>query len=290
MKFYDSSRLFDRIKDADAERQTLELLTRLYEQRRSRHYGMRSRPREVFAADVDWFRRQVPAPASVLECGAGTGVFASMLAERGYRVTAADCYGRDDLDTLRHRYRDQPALELVHVDDVLASDQRFDAVISVSVLEHVVRPDEALLAWRDHLEPGGILSIVCPNYSGVLSPLRIAFGGLTGGSLWRYRSVVAALRHAAENFALEVSLRRSGRPCFVRCTPEKCSDEILMTDSDIDTVHLPSARGLRNFLEAHGFHVLNWGAGTGRSPVARMIDRFAPGWSPTVRIHATRTD
>jgi 2-polyprenyl-3-methyl-5-hydroxy-6-metoxy-1,4-benzoquinol methylase len=282
---YRSSRLFAPIRNAEAEARAARLLDRLYVSNRC-HYGLQPRCRRVFRADLAWFCRHVKPPARVLECGAGTGTFAAMLAERGFDVTAADRYGEADLARLQRHYAGRPNLRLRRIERVLASGQRFDAVVSVSVLEHLLRPDRALRRWSRLLTDGGVLAVVCPNYAGLLTPLRIAARGVVGRSTWRYASPAAALGHAAENLLLDLHLWATGRPCFVRCMPMAPDGQIRMTDSDVDAVHLPSARGIRNYLLRNGLRVLSWRAGPGGRPLGDLLGRLLPAWAPTVRIVA----
>lgn len=283
---YRSSRFFPAIAGATDEEKVASLLANLYQERRD-EYGLDARPEKVFLDDVEWFSRLRPPPAAVLECGAGTGTFAAMLARRGYTVTAADIYSEADWARLQESYSGEARLRFARLEEITGADERFDAVVSISVLEHLQRPDETLLAWRDLIKPGGTLTIVCPNYSGLWGPLRLAGRALLGRKAWRYASGWAALGHALENLCLNARLLATGESCFVRCWPVVADGVVHMSDADMDAVHLPSARGLANFLRRNCFELVSWRGG-GRTLLLKLINTFFPGLAPTVRIHARR--
>lgn len=108
--------------------------------------------------------RHVPRGAAVLDYGAGDCAVAGPLSQLGYRVTAVDPYqGNDGGPTGFERY--QAAFPNVQfVPDVLSRSTRlpetqYDAILSVSVVEHVPLAAQADLAdaiahW---LKPGGLL-------------------------------------------------------------------------------------------------------------------------------------
>lgn len=286
---YLSSRCFPPVRAAEEEAACEALLQRLYVQDRheSYHHAMTPRPEAVFAADVAWFRAACPTGATVLEAGSGTGTCAALLAAAGYRVTGTDLYSPEDLAAVRANFADRENLRFLPLAEAAA--ERFDAVLSICVLEHILRPDEVLRQWGEQLNPGGLLALVCPNYSGLLFPLRLAVNRLRGRSAWRYRSVGHALRHGWENLWLSAWLWWTGRPGFVRCMPQAEDERITMTDADMDTVHLPSAWWIRNFLEREGFTILSWRRG-GRGRAARWAQRLFPGQTPNVRILARRAN
>jgi SAM-dependent methyltransferase len=87
-----------------------------------------------------------PAPARVLEIGAGDGSLAASLAARAYEVTAID-----------------PSSEVPDVAPVplmdFASDEQFDAAVAVVSLHHVEPLDESLAHLAELLRPGARLLV-----------------------------------------------------------------------------------------------------------------------------------
>lgn len=321
-RHYYASKWFPAIRDETDEAVAQTALDRLYGQDRKKNYhiALAPRDRKLYERHLEWFRARVSPGSRVLEAGAGTGTFAAMLTEAGYRVTAADLYLPEDLQYLQRHYSDpgrvaghppgienpparatRPApgmpsakttssgLTFSTIRAVENSSQKYDAVISLDVMEHLLYPDRVISGWRDRLAPEGDLFIVCPNYSGPLAALRLAINFFSGRPTWRYQSLRYGLRHCVENFLFNLYLIFTGRPAFVRCMPSIADGRVEMTDSDMDTVHLPSARGLRNYLSKNGFRIISWRHGN-TGPAARIAGLLAPGLAPTVRIHARKDD
>ncbi|MDQ6809210.1 MAG: class I SAM-dependent methyltransferase [Verrucomicrobiota bacterium] len=108
--------------------------------------------------------RCVPPPARILEVGGGEPIVSSLLAELGYDVTLVDPYngllghGPTDYEEYCAAF---PNVRIVR--DYFRSGtpaiagEQFDAIFSVSVLEHVM-PHLGAICFegiRDHLSPGG---------------------------------------------------------------------------------------------------------------------------------------
>lgn len=102
----------------------------------------------------------LPAPARILDIGAGGGEFAYLLTKAGYSVTgvepnvgyanfARESYGLDILGTI---------LELANFEP-----GSFDAITLHHVFEHVADPYQALLRFTGWLRPQGLLIIEVPN-------------------------------------------------------------------------------------------------------------------------------
>ena len=109
----------------------------------------------------EWIlRARPPAPAdTLLDCGAGTGLFAQEM-EAHCRVFALDDHA-EALRILRTRFRPEQILSLAG-DRVPLPDASLDYVTALDVLEHT--PDDAAVARGFHrlLKPGGVAAVTVP--------------------------------------------------------------------------------------------------------------------------------
>lgn len=261
----------------------LHALEKLYKDERS-GYGLEERPVSVFVKDLQWVKKFLAEGKSIVDAGSGTCSFSIMLAREGYLVTAMDNYSSDDLSLFRDRC-ENTGIEVKQLAEVLRSENKYDAVISICSLEHIAFPDQAILSWKRLLRQNGQLLIMCPNYSGMATPLRIALRGIKNRNFWLYRSFFNALFHSMENVLLNTYLTITGQPCFIRCMPYISNGKIQMKDADFDTVHLPSSRGIRNFLIKNGFTILSWRS-TLTGGVGGIFNYAFPGLASSVRIVA----
>ena len=137
------------------------------------HYGPHGDMVARIARFTDALENLVPARASILDYGCGTGDIAAALAARGYRVEA-----RDTSPTMIEEARRIHTGAGVHFADiepagaqadVRISDQAFDAVVCSSVLEYLHDLPESLRLLCGALKPGGCLLATVPNID---HPLR----------------------------------------------------------------------------------------------------------------------
>lgn len=115
-----------------------------------------------YAYDIERLVRysgKPPAEVSVLDFGAGTGLWLDMAAALGCRTTAAElsASAARDLASIGHRVTTLEQLGEASVDYVEAEQ----------VFEHLVDPREVITALAGALRPGGILRISVPNGTGI---------------------------------------------------------------------------------------------------------------------------
>jgi SAM-dependent methyltransferase len=101
-----------------------------------------------------------PAPARVLDCGAGTGFLSLLAARLGHRVTALDL-SAGMLERLRARAETfQLDIETVNGPATQPPAGGYDAVMERHLLWTLPDPSAALKAWRAAVPPGGRLVLV----------------------------------------------------------------------------------------------------------------------------------
>lgn len=106
----------------------------------------------------DLIARLVPRGDTVIDFGAGTGGTARALAERGYRVLAADL-SETALEACRMR-----GLHTLDLKTGRLRDKSANCVLAGDVLEHVSDDLALLIALRRSLRPGGVLVATVPAY------------------------------------------------------------------------------------------------------------------------------
>jgi SAM-dependent methyltransferase len=136
-------------------------------------------PRNRFEACVRTFPRLF-AGSDVLELGAGSGnvalsLLAAGLACRSYTVSETS---EPRLEGLRRR-QDDPRLRVARIDAEQVPEElfgRFDAVIMVALVEHLVDPLGSLQRIRRLLRPGGFVYLDTPNVAKWTRRLKLLAG------------------------------------------------------------------------------------------------------------------
>jgi 2-polyprenyl-3-methyl-5-hydroxy-6-metoxy-1,4-benzoquinol methylase len=101
----------------------------------------------------------------VLDYGCGVGYLVPHLAALGIEVTATDHSAAAVDATNARNAAVQGFIGAVPVAELAASDRRFDAIVSIEVIEHLTDPQlaEFLATLRHLLAPDGIAIITTPN-------------------------------------------------------------------------------------------------------------------------------
>lgn len=126
------------------------LVNRLY-------YHMRSAmlPRKARIVERQAYRNS----GTLLNYGAKTGFFSSVMEKRGWNVTSVEKYHEErvfSLEMFHHRMIDLHEMSLLH-------EQSFDVITLWHVFEHNGQPGQLLDRFYSLLRPNGILIMACPN-------------------------------------------------------------------------------------------------------------------------------
>jgi len=104
----------------------------------------------------------------VLDAGSGRGWFSLWAARQGAEVTALDL-SEENLSKIKAM---NESIHTIYADacDIHASADKYDWIVALEVLEHMVDPKSAIVNWLQHLKPAGKLLITVPyreiiNYS-----------------------------------------------------------------------------------------------------------------------------
>jgi SAM-dependent methyltransferase len=124
----------------------------------------------------------------VLEVGAGIGAITARY-EHGRDVVANDVSARC-VTALRERFADRPNVRVEDRDlRSLELGERFDSVLMVNVLEHIIDDVEALKGLSRLLAPGGKIVVYVPALNGLYGPWDETIGHYRRYSIWRLREV-----------------------------------------------------------------------------------------------------
>ncbi len=113
-------------------------------------------------------RRHLPAPARVVDLGAGSGAWAARLVSQGYTLTAVE------RDAHSYRFPDAPLIVADLNEPFSASLQGpFEGLTAIEVIEHLENPRAFLRECHKLLVPRGVMVLTTPNIENV--PARLQF-------------------------------------------------------------------------------------------------------------------
>jgi SAM-dependent methyltransferase len=116
----------------------------------------------------------------VLETGSGIGTLSRLIRDDAARLLLTEVEPAY-LDALAERYRGDPAVEVMPWDlteppPAALLGRRFDAVVSVNVIEHLPDDRAAVQALVELLKPGGTLFVYVPGCPFAFGSLDLALG------------------------------------------------------------------------------------------------------------------
>jgi SAM-dependent methyltransferase len=189
-----------------------------------------------------WLRERLPARGTVLEVGCGEGINLEVLARPGLRFVGCDVARLPLRLALERAPSDRSRVFLQADAERLPFRPRsFDAVLAISVLEHLVEPERALGSMIEALRPGGSLLLVSPQYGG---PLGASPGRRGGGPLRFASRMLRTLPRARPRRLLG----------WERVYPPVLDGASF--EGDLDALVEPDLRSLRGFLVGRGLEIV----------------------------------
>jgi SAM-dependent methyltransferase len=188
--------------------------------------------------EYGWLHENLRGAVRVLEVGCGEGTNMEVLADDGIEWWGCDLSALAVRRAAEKRPSGRvPFLAVADAERLPFRSGSFDAVLAVSVVEHLPHPESVLEESVRLLKPGGRLLIVSPQYGGPLGASPCRRGGGAGRFLRRF-------------IGAHVPSRASGALGWERVRPSVL--EGVTYDGDMDTVVEPELRSLEGFLEHCG--------------------------------------
>lgn len=120
-----------------------------------------------------WVKRRLPRTRNgelLLDAGCGNGIFTIGAAKRGYRSTGLS-WDEENRRTAEFRAKlvgvattDFPIQDLRNLDDRTELREKFDMVLSLENIEHIINDEKLVVDLAACLKPGGWLLLTTPNY------------------------------------------------------------------------------------------------------------------------------
>jgi SAM-dependent methyltransferase len=181
---------------------------------------------------------RLPPSGRVLEVGCGEGSNLVALSRTGRTMFGCDLSA---LAAGLARGRAGAGIAVAEAERLPYADGSFDAVVAISVLEHLPEPERGLAEMVRVLAPGGVLGVVSPQYGG---PLGASPNRRGGGATRFFRRWLRSHRPLAP----AASLR------WERVRPRVLDEGTY--EGDLDAVCEPELRSLRAFLAGCGLDVV----------------------------------
>lgn len=122
-------------------------------------YFDENRKREIANLEYEFISSLPIKNKSILDVGAGAGIFSEVVAKKNYTVTAID----PAMD--EQKFKDNPDVMVIKgTIDQLPDEQRFDVITLWDVIEHVPSPIGLISKLNKHLNKDGWLILETGNY------------------------------------------------------------------------------------------------------------------------------
>jgi ubiquinone/menaquinone biosynthesis C-methylase UbiE len=129
----------------------------------------------------------LPVKGSILDIGSADGTFSEVIFKKtqAKKLVGVDVL-KSSVEYASKRFRKNPRMEFLVADaeDIPFKANQFEAVFCLEALEHVLKPQKAILEMKRVLKPGGYLIILVPTDS-LLFQFLWSLVLLTWGRHWR---------------------------------------------------------------------------------------------------------
>ena len=267
-----------------------EALDRFYAERPDRYAeGIAQSVYDRYARTVTQYSKP---GGRVLDLGSGTWRLPYTLFKQGFDVDGCDVWSET---YLAEQIRQMPAIgpRLIRYDGraLPYSDETFDTVCSLAVFEHLLDAEGMLYEIDRVLAAGGKNIILSPNCAGPSGPVRALQSLLTHNDRWwRYETIRDALVGLPRSLSWPVCVQFEKEPTFLYIFPRMRDGCIDFERSDDDAVHLSCPVSYRKWFAQHGYRLLKYNRGEGKTKFACLFNSLFPSWATTVVIVAARGD
>jgi len=226
-----------------------------------------------FKPYVSWAASHAPDGARILDLGCGNGLSSYLLSKKGLKATGLDisylflqqagARGSRDLN-----YAAGDAMNLPF------KDESFDAVSSISLIEHIPDARKALSEMMRVVKPGGVILIMAPNLLSPFVALKVFIQlCLRKGSAPGFASTkFQAIKWFFKNLAISCRKKASKKADFLYRKPDLSRG----FTGDIDSVYLACQIDLKRFFTARGLKIEEYAHNTGLSFLETIIAKIFP--------------
>lgn len=96
---------------------------------------------------------------NLLESGCGYGFFLEEAKKRNWNV-----FGTEKSAKALNECRKKNIPVSEHIEQIIPSGEKFDAVVSLEVIEHLTNPSKEIATYTEILRPGGVAYFTTPNF------------------------------------------------------------------------------------------------------------------------------
>jgi 2-polyprenyl-3-methyl-5-hydroxy-6-metoxy-1,4-benzoquinol methylase len=123
-----------------------------------------------------YFQKLAGRDQDVLDVGCGQGFMASKLAAQQNRVVGIDVLTRPEKEEAFTQYISADLSEGLGEATRVLGSKKFDKILLMDVLEHLVKPEKLLQDCHNLLKPAGQVLVSVPNVANLTVRLALAFG------------------------------------------------------------------------------------------------------------------
>lgn len=257
----------------------LKALIEFYNERPD-EYGLLERPQSVYEEYASLINKYVPEKASsILDIGSGTWRIPETIGKYGYKeVVGLDFFSDEKLLAFNEKLT-LPNVNLKKYDSdrIPFSNQSFNCVASLCVVEHIVFVERMLDEMDRVLKPGGIYVICCPNWSGINVYIMALMHHLKDKSrFWQLESLSESMIGIFRSIYWYLDVLFSRKNKFIMIYPNMKNNKIVFEVPDDDAVHLCQPLSFKKYFKRKGYKLLKYNRFTGNTTYSKFFNLFLP--------------